>query len=214
MVEIRSLYMPKGFSDEEKKIIRKKLLETGREFFEIYGIKKTNINEITKNVGIAKGSFYSFYDSKEALFLDVLEKVEKDLQQEMVKYLKEIKKNPKKTLKEFMKFHFSIRDDNPIIKELSNKETVTYLTRKMAGNPKLENKLSQYEYISVFIKNWQDQGYIIKEDTKILSGMLKALFTIGMEEEYRSYIGLDVYDEVIDNLIDIISDHLTLKKEI
>ncbi len=203
--------MPKGFSDGEKKIIKTKLIEIGREYFENYGIKKTNVEEITKEVGIAKGTFYSFYDSKEALFLDVLEKVEKELQTEMMKYLQTIKKDPKNTIKEFIKFHFSIRDNHPIIKELSNKETITYLSRKLAGNPKFEGKLNEYEYIAVFIKNWQDQGYVRREDPKVLSGLLKAIFTIGMENEYRNYIGLEVYDEVIEKLVEIITNYLIMK---
>ncbi len=208
MIKTRNKYMPKGFSDEEKKIIKAKLLEIGREFFEIFGIKKTNIEEITKKASIAKGSFYLFYDSKESLFLDVLENVEKELQREMIKYLNNIKKNPKETIKEFIKFHFTIRENNPIIKELSNKETINYLTRKLAGNIQFEKKLNQYEYISVFIKNWQEQGYVKQEDPNLLSGLLKALFTIGMEDEYKNYIGLEVYDDVIDALIEIVTNYL------
>lgn len=35
-------------------------------------IKKTNINDLCQISGISKGSFYNFFDSKEALFYEVI----------------------------------------------------------------------------------------------------------------------------------------------
>ena len=80
--------MPKGFTIEEKKIIKNNLIEKGAEFFGIYGLKKTNVEDITNAVGIAKGSFYSFYNSKEELFLDVLTQAE----EKMIKKIRQILK--------------------------------------------------------------------------------------------------------------------------
>ena len=36
-------------------------------------MKKTSVDQLTKAVGIAKGSFYKFYESKEMLFFAVLD---------------------------------------------------------------------------------------------------------------------------------------------
>ena len=55
--------MATNFSEREKEIIRNKLLEKGREFFSTYGLKKTSVEELTQAAGIAKGSFYTFYNS-------------------------------------------------------------------------------------------------------------------------------------------------------
>jgi AcrR family transcriptional regulator len=45
----------------------------------IYGIRKTNVEELTEAAGISKGAFYSFYPSKEELFMDILEEIEEEV---------------------------------------------------------------------------------------------------------------------------------------
>jgi AcrR family transcriptional regulator len=189
--------MPKGFSDEEKERIQKKLMEAGGELFSKHGIKKTNVIDLTRAVGIAKGSFYSFYNSKEELFLDVLEQVEKILQKQMVQILKDINKNPKKSIKDFIKFHFEMRENNPIIKLFREKDTIEYLTIKLGNLERFKKKLDTYDYILMFIKNWQAEGYLTHDDPTLLAGVLKALFTIGLQDEMRSYIGNNIYPGVI-----------------
>ena len=41
------------------------------DIFSKTGYKATGISEIAKQAGVAVGSFYNYYDSKEAIFLDV-----------------------------------------------------------------------------------------------------------------------------------------------
>ena len=42
-------------------------------------MKKTSVDQLTKAVGIAKGSFYKFYESKEMAFFAVLESIHSEL---------------------------------------------------------------------------------------------------------------------------------------
>ena len=42
-------------------------------------MKKTSVDQLTRAVGIAKGSFYKFYESKEMLFFAVLEGIHSEL---------------------------------------------------------------------------------------------------------------------------------------
>ena len=42
-------------------------------------MKKTSVDQLTRAVGIAKGSFYRFYESKEMLFFAVLESIHFEL---------------------------------------------------------------------------------------------------------------------------------------
>lgn len=62
--------MPR-FTEHEKDAIRKKLFKKGEQLFVQHGIKKVTIEDLTKAVGIASGSFYSFFDSKESLYLEI-----------------------------------------------------------------------------------------------------------------------------------------------
>ena len=61
--------MAKAFNENEIVLIRKKLIESCQKCWEKYGYKKTNVSEICDMAGISKGSFYSFYPSKEMLFI-------------------------------------------------------------------------------------------------------------------------------------------------
>ena len=64
--------MPRAFKEEEKEKIRAKLLEAGRSCFLRYGLKKTTIEDVVQPAGIAKSSFYLFFESKEALYVEVI----------------------------------------------------------------------------------------------------------------------------------------------
>src|SRR5262245_2682512 len=72
--------MPKGFTDREKAMIRASLLERGRELFAAHGLRKTNVEELTRAVGISKGAFYLFFESKEHLFFELLQQYEASFQ--------------------------------------------------------------------------------------------------------------------------------------
>jgi len=65
--------MPRSFSEAEKEDIRQNLIAECKKSWSVHGYKKTSVSELCTNVGISTGAFYSFYDSKEALFCDVMD---------------------------------------------------------------------------------------------------------------------------------------------
>ncbi len=65
--------MGKAFTEEEVSIIRNKLLQVGEKIFVEKGLKKTNIKDFTSAVGIATGSFYKFFKTKEDLLLGLMD---------------------------------------------------------------------------------------------------------------------------------------------
>ena len=64
--------MARSFTETEKENIRKRLLDACRQSWTQYGYKKTSVDELCQQAGISKGAFYLFFESKEALFCDVL----------------------------------------------------------------------------------------------------------------------------------------------
>ena len=85
--------MPK-FSDAEKEFIRQKLMQEGERVFVSFGIKKVSIDEIVQATCIAKGSFYSFYQSKEHLYMDIAGNLQMRMWQEMDEFLNENRSLP------------------------------------------------------------------------------------------------------------------------
>ena len=68
-----------AFTAYEIEQLRKALLKATRRCAVTLGMKKTSVDQLTKAVGIAKGSFYKFYESKEMLFFAVLEGIHAEL---------------------------------------------------------------------------------------------------------------------------------------
>lgn len=68
-----------AFSDFETEQIRKVLLRETRRHAVTLGMRKTSVDQLTQAVGISKGSFYKFYESKELLFFAVLEDIHAEL---------------------------------------------------------------------------------------------------------------------------------------
>lgn len=81
--------MATAFKDNEKEFIKEKLKEVAYDCLLKYGVKKTTVDQIVQMTGIAKGSFYKFYDSKEILFFTVLEEYQKSIMYELINKFKE-----------------------------------------------------------------------------------------------------------------------------
>ena len=71
--------MARSFTEREKDNIKKSLQEICKQSWTQYGYKKTSVDEICKQAGISKGAFYLFFESKEALFCEVLCSVQREI---------------------------------------------------------------------------------------------------------------------------------------
>ena len=87
-----------------KKQKKRKILEKAFELFRKNGYMDTKVEDITKALVISKGSFYTYFKTKEELLCELLESMKNS---EMERYSKvEIDENPKKTLENFIKERF------------------------------------------------------------------------------------------------------------
>jgi TetR/AcrR family transcriptional regulator, transcriptional repressor of aconitase len=59
--------------EESQALTRKRLLESAHEVVARVGYENASIDLIAENAGYSKGAFYSNFDSKEAIFLELLE---------------------------------------------------------------------------------------------------------------------------------------------
>ena len=65
--------MATKFTEKEMATIRAKLREAAQRHASSVGMRKTTVDDLCEHAGISKGAFYKFYDSKEALFFEILE---------------------------------------------------------------------------------------------------------------------------------------------
>jgi len=67
------------FTDTQKSTIRDRLLKSAMKYAIKTGVKKTSLDMLAADAGIAKSSFYKFFDSKELLFLEAAGRWEEEI---------------------------------------------------------------------------------------------------------------------------------------
>lgn len=70
--------MPRIFSEEDRSIIKNKMISEGIAQLATKSYKSISLDEITASVGIAKGTFYNFFSSKEHFFYEVMQQIKED----------------------------------------------------------------------------------------------------------------------------------------
>lgn len=113
--------MPSIFSMEDKERIRKQILTEGRKMMLQRGITKTNIDELASHAGIAKGTFYNFFPSKQDFILEIVH----SYQDEKLMDLKRLAENKKGklTIDEALEWYQTLNrpQENPLF-QISKKD--------------------------------------------------------------------------------------------
>ena len=78
--------MRKALSEREHSAIKTKLIESCRFCWERYGYRKTGVAELASMSGISTGAFYTFFPSKEMLFMETANAFIKKLYELMADY--------------------------------------------------------------------------------------------------------------------------------
>ncbi|MBQ8826805.1 MAG: TetR/AcrR family transcriptional regulator [Oscillospiraceae bacterium] len=75
--------MPKIFTDDDRNNIRSVLLKNGRKALEKNSCKNISVAELAAEAGIAKGTFYSFFPSKEEFFYEIMLQIRDENRREL-----------------------------------------------------------------------------------------------------------------------------------
>jgi AcrR family transcriptional regulator len=198
--------MPLPFTEREKLRLRQKMLRSARRLFAQKGLKKTSLEEIATSVGIAKSTFYLFFESKEALFLEVLAEdgpvVEAHLQADL---------NQATDARDGI-----ARLLRGVVQELETNA----LTRRMLTHPDELQMLAAYAtpeqlaasnnaglaLIVPYLQAGQHRGEVITGDPILLARVISAATLLTL---HRDTIGGEHYEAVLNTLIDLLARALT-----
>jgi AcrR family transcriptional regulator len=193
--------MPKGFSEREKEIIRERLLENGLKTFSAYGLRKTNVEDLTRAIGISKGAFYLFYDSKEALFMDVMEAVERRFHETILAEIERPGPSPRARLRQVFVTAFSLWKQMPVLQMMTQGE-YALLLGKMPPEKVAEHLQSDSEFVHTLVTRCNAAGIPITASEAQIDGLTKALFFISLHE---SDFGPNRFPGVLDLLVDLVA---------
>jgi AcrR family transcriptional regulator len=196
--------VPRGFDEREKGRIREALLARGTELFAAHGLKKTNVEDLTRAVGISKGAFYAFFPSKEELFFAVLERFEAEFQAALVTDVFQPGRPPRECFKDFLRRAFTAWRSSALFARFGG-EDLAYLRHRLPAE-KLEAHVRGDEaFVAEAVARWRREGVAIDCDPKVLAGLLRALVFVSLHEDD---VGREVFPEVQELLIDLVAQRV------
>jgi AcrR family transcriptional regulator len=199
--------MAKAFTKSEKEQVRNNLLKKGREYFIRYGLKKTSIDDVARATGIAKGTFYTFFESKEAFFLAVHELSEEKLRAELLNKLEEIKE-PHEKLRTFLKAAFAMLEEDPLMRAVFSNGGLDGFSGFIASRPYEEHYHEGISMMKELIRQWQEEGIVRQVDPEVAGNMITSTFFIYLQKET---LGDEMYKKVTEMLIESLVNYLSEK---
>lgn len=197
--------MPKAFSEQEKEAIRRQLYEKGQQIFALYGLKKTSVDDLVQAVGISKGAFYLFYDSKEELLFDILEQIEAELQTSVLTFATSTAANARQTVCDLLT-HFLVKwDAYPLLKNF-RQDDFMLLVRKLPAE-KVQHHVDRDEaFITNFRTKLAQEGITMKASPQVVANLVKSLFFVSL---HRDDLGEENYRETMAVLVDLVAGYVT-----
>ena len=122
--------MPRGFSAGEKERIIALLRQEGQKLFLQYGLKRVTIEQLAQAARIAKGSFYSFYQSKEELYMDILDFCQREMYKELEEALRANRTQGKQLMRAVIRNLLQSMKRFPLLRR-TDQETLELLYRKL-----------------------------------------------------------------------------------
>lgn len=187
--------MARSFTEREKENIKRSLQEACKQSWTQYGYKKTSVDDLCKQAGISKGAFYLFFESKEALFCEVL----CSMQEQICNAASEIieKLQDKYGVAEALKLIYREYDKNNFLYN-SNGTDFTILINKLSEEQakKIEesNQMSQQLFLS--------QPYLkFKVDTDLAMSVIYSLIMNIKNKDIVPHNHLETFDFMVDHLI-------------
>ncbi|WPC40216.1 TetR/AcrR family transcriptional regulator [Clostridium sp. JS66] len=120
--------MPKVYSEEKRKEIREQLMTTGLELIKYNGIRKMSIAELTKSVGIAQGTFYNFFNSKEMLVYELATTYHEKLNQKAEEIIQSKGFLDREDLRKLY-YNMLLKDEDNVYRFLKNDDIQALITR-------------------------------------------------------------------------------------
>lgn len=198
--------MTKAFTEIEKTRLRERLLKQGRKLFTQYGLKKTSLEDLTRPLGVAKSTFYLFFESKEALYFELLLQMRHEVEERIRAASFASTDDPREGLRRFMRAVVDELETNPLTRRLvTQPEELELLARNAPPELLATNTQDSTAYILPAILAGQTQGRIIAGQPAVIAGVIRSVALLTL---HKDTIGEDIYPQVVSLMIDLIATSL------
>lgn len=195
--------MGRPFSEKEREEKRQLILDKAEELFVKYGFVKITIQDITIAANIGKGTFYSFYKSKGALFVDIYVREWKKLQEYLIDKYKNMSGNLEDLVVLYIRENRKNLIGNPVLSIIYNRDTLERISDIYGRQELVDFSELNKSVLTELIENWiKNKDIELNISEEILAGMMRSLSYLTY---HRDEIGDDIFEKVIQTFIDAIS---------
>lgn len=188
--------MARSFSEREKENIKKNLQEACKQSWTQYGYKKTSVDELCKQVGISKGAFYLFFESKEALFCEVLCSVQEQICNAASEVIE--KHRDKYGVAEALKLIYREYDENNFLYD-SDSTDFTILMNKLSEEQAKKIEESNHMNEQLFSSQLHLK---FKVDAGLAMSVIYSLIMNIKNRDILPHNHMETFDFMVDHLID------------
>ena len=184
-------------SDADKENIRKKLKGLCEECWITQGYKKTSIKSLCEKAGISVGTFYTLYPTKEDLFFETIETIQRRLEEKIFAINRD--RRTKDGFAESMKELFKEYDSKPFLYNVNTPDFQSFITKL----PEETIKKVKFDSFDFFRQAVRAASLELKMEESKAYGILSALLsTINAKETLSvtcDYFA--VFEFMVDSLV-------------
>lgn len=197
--------MPKVYSEEKRLEIRRQLMESGVRLIREHGMKRMSIAELTKNVGIAQGTFYNFFKSKEIFVCEIAIAYQRELDHQVEAIVQRKGGLDRADVRSFYRKTF-LEDETSIFRFLSREDIQTIVARLPSGY------LNQITNGKASIMNMAEKvnGRKASYDIDLIFNWIQIL---NLAVENRDLLSGASFERTINQIIDNLLDEIFEKED-
>jgi AcrR family transcriptional regulator len=182
------------------------IYKAGKELFSSNGFKDTNVADITKAAGMATGTFYNYYPSKDKLFMEIYLEENAKLKKDILLSV-DPEGAPADVMKQMMALNLQGINASPILRQWYNRDVFSKIERIYREENGNEQVSFMYDSIAEGVTMWQAQG---KMRADIDSGMITAIFAAIINiDTHKDEIGLQYFPQVMNYIAEFVMKGLT-----
>ncbi|WP_017470485.1 TetR/AcrR family transcriptional regulator [Amphibacillus jilinensis] len=197
---------PRGFSEHERERIHQALKKTGRHLFETVGINKTSIKDLTDQTGIAQGSFYKFFSSKEHLYFSLLEEDEQAIHEKLAAKFASTQVINQQAFCTIVKTGIDLIEAYPLVKQILLTDQLQALASRLPSEVLTEHFQTDSIFFEHVFEQWKNDNLIDRKlPTNVIVAAMRALVIL---LAHKREIGEATFDEVLNLLIEGLASRL------
>ncbi len=190
----------------DKKDKEELLYRCAREVFAQKGLKDTNVTDITGRAGVAVGTFYNYFPSKDRLFMQVFAEENAALKKSILEQV-DTNGDPAQVIRQVIALNEQGIRTNAILREWYNRESFARIEKAFREETGIDHISFMYDAFLELVRKWQQQGKMRSDlSGEMIMAIFAALINIDL---HKDEIGMDYFPQVLVLISEFVMSGLT-----